>query len=94
MSHTYAPMTIHHDHGWLVVSDVNDDVYVKIAKGLGTEKEQSLAKILAVAPTLLQILCEMLGVAQADCMDTKSNVWRNLMISAESVIEEATRETK
>lgn len=54
--HTHAPMAMHHDHGWLVVSDASDGVYIKIAKGLGTEKEQSLARLIAAAPDLLDAL--------------------------------------
>ena len=54
--HTHAPMTMHHDHGWLVVSDASDDVCIKIAKGFGTGKEQSLASLIAAAPDLLDAL--------------------------------------
>ena len=60
--HTHAPMTMHHDHGWLVVSDASDGVYIKIAKGLGTEKEQSLARLIAAAPDLLEALQGMIEV--------------------------------
>ena len=55
-AHAHAPMAMHHDHGWLVVSDASDGVYIKIAKGLGTEKEQSLARLIAAAPDLLEAL--------------------------------------
>lgn len=55
-AHAHAPMAMHHDHGWLVVSDASDGVYIKIAKGLGTEKEQSLARLIAAAPDLLDAL--------------------------------------
>lgn len=61
-SHAHAPMAMHHDHGWLVVSDASDGVYIKIAKGLGTEKEQSLARLIAAAPDLLEALQGMIEV--------------------------------
>ena len=59
-AHAHAPMAMHHDHGWLVVSDASDGVYIKIAKGLGTEKEQSLARLIASAPDLLDALEDLL----------------------------------
>ena len=61
-AHAHAPMAMHHDHGWLVVSDASDGVYIKIAKGLGTEKEQSLARLIAAAPDLLEALQGMIEV--------------------------------
>ena len=60
-AHAHAPMAMHHDHGWLVVSDASDGVYIKIAKGLGTEKEQSLARLIAAAPDLLDALEGIIG---------------------------------
>ena len=60
-AHAHAPMAMHHDHGWLVVSDASDGVYIKIAKGLGTEKEQSLARLIAAAPDLLEALQRLLN---------------------------------
>ena len=73
MIHTYAPMEMHHDHGWLVVSDANEDVYIKIAKGLGTEKEQALARMIAIAPDLLNAATEFcLKVETGKAQSTKS----------------------
>ena len=60
-AHAHAPMAMHHDHGWLVVSDASDGVYIKIAKGLGAEKEQSLARLIAAAPDLLEALEGIIG---------------------------------
>ena len=64
-AHAHAPMAMHHDHGWLVVSDASDGVYIKIAKGLGTEKEQSLARLIASAPDLLAAL-KSIAIAMED----------------------------
>ena len=50
------------------------------------------ARLLAAAPELLACLCEMLGAAEMDCMDDKSNVWRNLMSNAQVAIAKATGE--
>ena len=48
------------------------------------------ARLIAAAPELLACLCEMLGAAEMDCMDDKSNVWRNLMSNAQVAIAKAT----
>jgi hypothetical protein len=48
------------------------------------------ARLISAAPELLACLCEMLGAAEMDCMDDKSNVWRNLMSNAQVAIEKAT----
>ena len=45
------------------------------------------ARLVAAAPELLQTLCQMLGAAEADCLDDKSNVWRSLMLNARAVID-------
>lgn len=50
------------------------------------------ARLIAAAPELLACLCEMLGAAEMDCMDDKSNVWRNLMSNAQVAIAKATGE--
>lgn len=39
------------------------------------------------AVNLRNALATMLGIAQADCMDDKSNVWRSAMITAEGLIK-------
>lgn len=48
------------------------------------------ARLISAAPELLACLCEMLGAAEMDCMDDKSNVWRNLMSNAQVAIAKAT----
>ena len=40
----------------------------------------------AAAPDLLAILCEMLGAAEIDLLDDKSNVWRSAMNDARAAI--------
>ena len=73
-AHAHAPMAMHHDHGWLVVSDASDGAYIKIAKGLGTEKEQSLARLIAAAPDLLDALktiIEVIGNTEYGEIDRK-----------------------
>ena len=72
-AHAHAPMAMHHDHGWLVVSDASDGVYIKIAKGLGTGKEQSLARLIAAAPDLLEALVWMVENDDTNEGDTPIN---------------------
>jgi len=38
---------------------------------------------------MIQVIAGMLGAAEADGMDDKSNVWRSLMISARQIVEDA-----
>ena len=42
---------------------------------------------------LLAALAPMLGMAEADCMDDKSNVWRSAMITARAALAKATGKT-
>lgn len=44
------------------------------------------------APALLEALAHLLGAAECDCMEHKSNVWRSYMIDARAAIAKATRE--
>jgi hypothetical protein len=50
------------------------------------------ARLIAAAPAMLEALSEMLGAAEMDCMDDKSNVWRSLMLHASSAIAAATKD--
>ena len=47
------------------------------------------ADLIAAAPDLLAVVCEMLGAAETDLLDDKSNVWRSAMISARAAIAKA-----
>lgn len=51
------------------------------------------ARLIAAAPELLEAISTMLGAAEADCLDDKSNVWRSAMIGARAAIAKATGET-
>lgn len=48
------------------------------------------APLIAAAPDLLAALSHLLGCAETDCMDDKSNVWRSYMIEARAAIAAAT----
>ena len=50
------------------------------------------ARLIAAAPAMLEALSEMLGAAEMDCLDDKSNVWRSLMLHASSAIAAATKD--
>ena len=53
---------------------------------------ENLTAILAMQDShkdLLAVVCEMLGAAEADILDDKSNVWRSAMISARAAIAKA-----
>lgn len=45
--------------------------------------------LIAAAPDLLAVLCEMLGAAETDLLDDKSNVWRSAMNDARTAIAKA-----
>jgi hypothetical protein len=47
------------------------------------------AHLVAAAPDLLAALCEMLGAAETDLLDDKSNVWRSAMNDARNAIDKA-----
>jgi hypothetical protein len=47
------------------------------------------ARLIAAAPDLLAVLCEMLGAAETDLLDDKSNVWRSAMNDARAAITKA-----
>ena len=42
--HTPRRLKVHHDHGWLVISDDTDDLYIKVAKGLGASVDKDNAR--------------------------------------------------
>jgi hypothetical protein len=45
--------------------------------------------LIAAAPELLAALAALVGIAETDCMDDKSNVWRSAMLDAETAIAKA-----
>jgi hypothetical protein len=47
------------------------------------------ARLIATAPDLVAALATMLGVAEMDALDDKSNVWRSAMIDARAAIAKA-----
>lgn len=57
---------------------------------LPTDEGAANARLIAAAPELLEALLHMLGAAETDCMDDKSNVWRSYMIDARAAIAKAT----
>lgn len=52
-------------------------------------KNKADARLIAAAPDLLAVVCEMLGAAEVDLLDETSNVWRSAMISARAAIAKA-----
>lgn len=52
------------------------------------EMEANL-NLIAASPTLLAALAAIVGIAEADCLDDKSNVWRSAMVEAEAAIAKA-----
>lgn len=53
------------------------------------EQAKANARLIAAAPELLQSLELLLNLAEFDCMDDKSNEWRNEMICARSAAAKA-----
>lgn len=52
------------------------------------EKVDIYAAIRRKPEEAMRILSEMLGAAEVDCLDDKSNVWRSLMIDARAITEQ------
>jgi hypothetical protein len=44
------------------------------------------ARLIAAAPDLLAVVATMLGAAEADALDDKSNVWRSAMLDARAAL--------
>lgn len=42
--HTQGRLHVHHDHGWLVVTDEKENLYLKVVKGLGTSIDLANAR--------------------------------------------------
>lgn len=42
--HTPGRLKAHHDHGWLAISDDQDDLYIKVAKGMGSSVDKANAR--------------------------------------------------
>lgn len=57
--------------------------------GIDAETLEREAHLVAAAPDLLAVVCEMLGAAETDLLDETSNVWRSAMISARAAIAKA-----
>jgi len=66
----------------------NQHVAVASQQKDSAETEANIS-LIAAAPELLAVLCEMLGAAEADLLDDRSNVWRSAMIDARSAIAKA-----
>ena len=54
--YTPAPWRVHHSHGYLVVESDNEEMFVKVTKGIGKEKDLANAQLIAAAPELLESL--------------------------------------
>ena len=48
------------------------------------------ARLIAAAPDILSNLIKLVGLAEFDCLDDKSNVWRSALIDSRLAIEKAT----
>lgn len=66
------------------IIDAEDGQLIATTSASATEEQ---ANMLAAAPALLKCLCEMLGAAEVDALDDKSNVWRSLMLNAQTAID-------
>lgn len=73
-----------HDRNTGEIIDAEDGQLIATTSGSATNEQ---ANLLAAAPDLLKCLCEMLGAAEIDCMDDKSNVWRSLMLNAQAAVD-------
>lgn len=62
-------------------------------EGKSEDEVEANCALITAAPDLLRVVSEMLGAAETDGMDEKSNVWRSLMIDARAAIAKATGTT-
>ena len=54
------------------------------------DEAKANARLIAAAPEMLEALATLIGCAETDGMDGKSNVWRSAMIDARAAIAKAT----
>jgi hypothetical protein len=57
--------------------------------GIPPEQRDADMRLCAAAPELLAALAALVGIAETDCMDDKSNVWRSAMLDADAAIAKA-----
>jgi hypothetical protein len=65
---------------------VCDSTY-NITPAFAYDMKEQIDKLQKQRTDLRQVLAEMLGAAETDCLDDKSNVWRSLMITARETLE-------
>jgi len=58
-------------------------------KVLASGLSDSDAMVMAAGPDLLKALATLVGIAEVDGMDEKSNVWRSAMLDADAAIASA-----
>tara|TARA_R110000868_G_C10896172_1_gene763968 strand:+ start:260 stop:559 length:300 start_codon:yes stop_codon:yes gene_type:complete len=92
--HTPAPWSVEIDHATgnaEYVRAYQDGEMLDVASVLcdQTDRANANARLIAAAPDLLAVLCEMLGAAETDLLDDKSNVWRSAMNDARAAIAKA-----
>lgn len=83
--YTPAPWRVHHSHGWLVVEDDNEEMFVQVKKGIGSEKDRANAYLIAAAPELLEALQNLANIMIAFEDDGSKHVFQ----SAKSAISKA-----
>lgn len=86
LPHDYACSTERIAAGGVTIAEVatcEDDTCPGVGEGWAN------ARLIAAAPELLAALASMLGVAEMDCMDVKSNEWRSRMVDAGAALAKA-----
>jgi hypothetical protein len=69
------------DNQWIAIES-EDDGHVAYC-------HPTNAALIAAGPELLAAISTLVGIAETDCMDDKSNVWRSAMIAADAAIAKA-----
>jgi hypothetical protein len=59
----------------------------------GITLDNAVLPLMAAAPELLEALATLVGVAETDCLDDKSNVWRTAILNANAAIAKAEGKT-
>lgn len=88
MNHTATPWKI--ARRGLDIELHNDNDAIAYMRTTHLAEDDANLRLIAAAPDLLAALCELVGIAEFDLLDDKSNVWRSALINANAAIAKAT----
>jgi hypothetical protein len=94
IQHTPGPWAAPSDHSYGDIGIVADSRLLAMVTNdedqpIADSEQMANARLMAAAPELLAAISTLVGIAETDCMDDKSNVWRSAMIAADAAIAKA-----